>query len=241
MLRRLLLVLCLMPLLTQAQDEQPLESAEPLWSGRGTLGYTSTSGNTDSENLNASLQVGREKLKWKHSLLIEAIQAEADNQKSADSWTILERSEYRLGEKSYSFGQARYQEDAFSGYDYQGSIAAGVGSRFVETDTQLLDLSVGAGYRRLKESGSGETESGPILTSDLKYEYKFSESATFSQVALIEAGDDNTYLQSETALITRISGALASKISYIIKHNTDVPDGVEKTDEIITISLVYDF
>jgi putative salt-induced outer membrane protein len=239
MIRKFLPALCLLPLLIQAADET--DTSEGVWAGRGALGYTSTSGNTDSENLNASLQGSYEKLKWKHSLLFETIRSEADNEVSADSWTIIGRSEYSLSEKSYAFGQARYQEDEFSGFDYQGSAVAGVGSRFIDTDTQLLDLSVGAGYSQFKETETGDTVDGAIITSDLKYEYRISENATFSEVALVEAGADNTYFQSETALLTTISGNLSSKISYLIKHNTDVPDDVEETDEIISVSLVYDF
>ena len=79
------------------------------------------------------------------------------------------------------------------------------------------------------------------MSSDLIYAYKISETATFRETALIEVGEDNTFLQSETALSTQINGTLSAKISYLVKHNTDVPADVEETDEIVTISLVYGF
>jgi putative salt-induced outer membrane protein len=236
---RFLALLLLLPMLAQSAEET--DTSNGVWSGKGTLGYTSTSGNTDSENLNASLQIGYQIARWKHSLLLEIIRAENDNDKSADSKSILERSEYSLGEKSYVFGQARYEDDKFSGYDYQASIVAGLGTRVIDDETQLLDLSAGAGYRQSKESESGDTEDGPIASSDLKYEYHFNENATFSETALVEAGSDNTYMQSETALLTRINGNLYSKISYLVKHNTDVPDDTDKTDTVTSVSLVYEF
>lgn len=239
MTTRFLMILLLLPMLAQGADET--DTSNGVWSGKGTLGYTSTSGNTDSTNLNADLQIGYEKLRWKHSLQVAVIRAETDNDKSADSKSARERTEYSLSEKSYTFGQARYEDDKFSGYDYQTSIVAGVGTRFIDNETQLLDLSVGAGYRKSKESESGDTEDGIIGTSDLKYEYYFNESATFSETALVEIGSDNTYMQSETALITKISGNLYSKISYLVKHNTDVPDDTDKTDTVTSISLVYEF
>jgi len=232
-------ILLLLPMVTQAADE--IDTSNGVWSGKGALGYTSTSGNTDSTNLNANLQVGYEILRWKHSLQVAVIWAETDSDKSADSKSVRERTEYSLGEKSYTFGQARYEDDKFSGYDYQASIVAGFGSRFIDNETQLLDLSVGAGYRQSKEDESGDTEGGIIATTDLKYEYRFNENATFSETALIETGSDNTYMESETALINRINGNLYSKISYLVKHNTDVPDDTDKTDTITSISLVYEF
>ena len=81
MLPRLLAALCLLTTLGVAAQEQA-EDAK-IWSGEGALGYTSSSGNTDSTNLNASLNVAREIMRWKHSLAVEAIQNETDGDKSA--------------------------------------------------------------------------------------------------------------------------------------------------------------
>ena len=239
MFKKFLLVLCLLPNLALAADDQP--SDEKVWSGEGAFGFTSSSGNTETENLNAALKFARQTMQWKHSLALEAIRNETDNVTSADRWSIKGRSEYALSEKSYSFGQARYEEDEFSGYSEQASLVVGLGSRFIENDKHLLDLSAGVGYRNLKVSDTDVTEDGGILTSDLIYEYKISESTTFIEIALIEAGDNNTFFQSETALRSQISGSLSSQISYLVKHNSDVPVGTEKTDKIISISLVYGF
>ena len=239
MLERLLLILLLMaPIPLAAQDQAEQSGA---WSGEGALGYTSSSGNTDSENLNAGLQIARQHNKWKHSVALEAIRSETDDEESADRWSLKERSEYSLSEKSYAFGQARYEEDEFSGYDYQGSLTVGLGSRFIETDSHLLDLSAGLGYRRIKDSESGESDEDTIVSSDLLYEYTISESAILSQALLVEAGEDNTHVESETALRSKINDSLSSRISYLVKYNSDVPEGIEKTDEIVAVSLVYGF
>jgi putative salt-induced outer membrane protein len=230
----------MLPVLSIATAQDPQSNAGE-WSGEGALGFTSTSGNTDSENLNASLKASLQKMKWKHSASIEAIRNETDNETSADWWAVRGRSEYSLSEKSYSFGQARYEEDKFSGYEYQGSISFGLGSRFIDNGAHLLDLSAGVGYRSIKDNESGETTDEGILNADLKYQYKISESSTFSELAFIESGEENTYAQSETALTSVISGKLSSKISYLVKHNSDVPPDIEKTDKIFSISLVYGF
>jgi hypothetical protein len=88
------------------------------------------------------------------------------------------------------------------------------------------------GYRNLEVSDTGDTEDGGIVTSDLVYEYKISESTTFIEIALIEAGDDNTFFQSETALRSQISGSLSSQISYLVKHNSEVPADTEKPTKL---------
>lgn len=239
MLKRLLPAVFMLPLLLNAAENT--ESDETVWKGEGELGYTATSGNTDSENLNASLGVSRQANNWKHAASIKSIRNETDDVTSADSKVLKGRSEYQLNEKSYAFGQLRHEEDEFSGYDQQTSIAFGVGSRFLENEQHLLDLSVGLGYRSSEESDTGDDTDDAILTANLNYQYKISESATLGETILVESGDENTYSESETSLKAKIDGNLATKISYLVKHNSDVPDGTDKTDEIVTVSLVYAF
>lgn len=239
MLKRLLLALCLFPMTLNAADEVAAEPSS--WKGEGELGYTSTSGNTDSTNLNASLAISREQGLWKHAASIKAIRNEVDDETSADSKVLKLRSERSIGEKAYLFGKFRYEEDEFSGYDSQSAISVGAGSRFIENETHLLDASAGVGYRSLEASDTGDTEEDAIVTADLHYVYKISETATFSETILVESGDENTYTEADTALKTQINGNLSAKISYLIKRNSDVPDGTDKQDEILTLSLVYGF
>ena len=52
----------------------------------------------------------------------------------------------------------RHEEDDFGGYAEQTSLVVGLGSRFIENDKHLLDLSAGVGYRSLEDSDSGDTE-----------------------------------------------------------------------------------
>jgi putative salt-induced outer membrane protein len=37
-----------------------------------------------------------------------------------------------------------------------------------------------------------------------------------------------------------IAGALGLRVGYQVRHNTDVPDGVEKTDTLTTVGLLYE-
>jgi putative salt-induced outer membrane protein len=211
------------------------------WKGEGELGYSSTSGNSDSENLNASLGLTREANNWKHSVALESLQAKTDGETSVDRFDFRGRSEYGLGENSYVYGQLRYEDDEFSGYDYQASATVGAGSRLLATDSHRLDASAGVGVRRVKSTDDGKTDDEGIIGANLSYEYVISESASLTERLLIESGDQNTYSESETALKTRIKGALAAKISYLVKHNSEVPPGIENTDRLVTVSLVYGF
>lgn len=238
MLRKLLLIVCFIPLISNAANEAESPTG---WKGEGGLGFTSTSGNTESETLTANLGVSNEVDQWKHSAALKTIQAETDDVDSADSLQLNARSEYKISEKSYLFGQLRYEDDEFSGYDYQTSLAFGIGSRFIETEQHLLDLYIGLGTRSLKDAETGDSEEDAIVTAGLLYEYKISETATFNQSFYIEEGDENTHTESETSLKLKIDGNLSAKVAYLVKRNSEVPAGVDKSDELTTIALVYGF
>lgn len=239
MTKNLILLVLLLPLAVHAAEDA--DDNAGAWSGEGALGFTSTSGNTDSENLNASLKIGRQHDRWKHAASIESIRNEVDDDVSADRNVVKLRSEYGLGEKSYLYGQLRYEDDEFSGYESQTAVSFGAGSRLLDNGRHRLDVSAGIGYRRLEESDTGDEDESAIVTGDLVYEYDISESAILKEAILVESGEENTYSESETALKMKINGNLAAKVGYLVKHNSDVPAGTDKTDRVTTVSLVYSF
>ncbi len=58
---------------------------------------------------------------------------------------------------------------------------------------------------------------------------------------MVEVGDKNHYTESTSAIKAKIRGSLALVASYVIKNNSDVPVGIEKTDRYTAISLEYGF
>ncbi len=67
------------------------------------------------------------------------------------------------------------------------------------------------------------------------------ETAEFRQDLTVEAGGENTYTQSVTAISAKLLGELALVASYTIKNNSDVPPLTEKTDTYTALSLEYLF
>jgi len=226
-----------LPTLVNAADEPGNNE----WKGEGELGFTQTSGNTESKSLNAKLGVVKKHHKWTHKANLEALQASINGTESTNRTIADARTEYEFGKKTYTFAGLRYEEDKFSGYDYQSSVSLGFGNQFLKNDNYELDASLGLGYRRLKDTATSVVSGDGIITGNLNYLYKISKYATFKEKILIEAGDANTYTEAETSLKMKINGNLASKIAYTIKQNSTVPAGTKKTDTVTTIALVYGF
>jgi hypothetical protein len=59
--------------------------------------------------------------------------------------------------------------------------------------------------------------------------------------AVRDAGRDNTYARSDLGLQVEMTDALALKAGYEVRHNTDTAPGIERTDSLTTLNLVYGF
>jgi putative salt-induced outer membrane protein len=210
------------------------------WSGKVYLGYLATSGNSETSSLDAGFEVGYTAGKWLHVLDGQAINSTEDNVTSAESYDVGFKSERNLTEPNFLFGQVRWRENRFSGYDTQVSEVAGYGRRLIDLEAHKLNAEIGVGARQSKLQ-DGTDESKTIISGAFDYTWEFSESAKFTQKFNIEHGTENTYMDSVTAISAGLSGTLALVASYTIKSNTDVPALTEKTDTYTALSLEYAF
>ena len=226
------------PFLATAQD-QPAED-EDGWSGKATLGYLATSGNTENSTLNSGLEVGFATGAWAHAVTAAAITASENEVTTAEAYDLGWKTERELTEKSYLFGRLNWRKDNFGAYDTQFSQTLGYGRRIIDNDVHKLNAEVGAGARQ-SEFQDGTKENETILRGGAFYTWQFSETANFQQDLTIEAGDENTNLVSFSAVSAKLLGDLALVASFTVKHNTEVPPLTEKTDTYTALSLEYAF
>lgn len=216
------------------------ETAEVVWNGEAELGIVNTTGNTETENLNARGTVVNERRQWRHSGTIQFVRAADQDETTARRFALQAKTDYKFTERSYIFGVVTYEDDRFSGYDYQASVAAGYGRKLITRDNLALEGEIGPGVRRSKPD-AGDAEDEGIVRAALNLNWMVSEAVTFAASLSVEAGEDITITQSETALKSQIAGNLASKISYNVRHASEVPVDTEKTDTTLAVTLVYSF
>ena len=220
-------------------DEESEEEKGP-WSGKASMGYLATSGNTENSNLNAAFEIAYEADQWKHSFNALAINASENEETTSEAYEWAAKSERSFSEHDYLFGQLHWRKDRFSSYESQFSQTAGYGRRLLNSDRHKLDAEIGAGARQ-SELIDGTSQDEFILRGAMKYKFAISDNAEFRQSVAVEAGDENTYLESITAVSASLIGNLALVASYTVKHNTDVLPGLEKTDTYSALSLEYLF
>jgi putative salt-induced outer membrane protein len=226
-----------LPITALAQDK---EEPEGPWSGKASVGYLATSGNTDNSTLNSAFEVGYTVDKWAHLFTASAINATENDVTTAEAYDAGWKSERRITDHDFLFVRLDWRKDRFGGFDTQFSQTVGYGRRLIDMDSHKLNAELGIGARQ-SEAQDGTSDSETILRGGLDYRWKLSETAEFRQDLIVESGGENTYLESVTALKARLLGELALVASYTIKHNTDVPALIEKTDTYTALALEYAF
>ena len=80
-----------------------------------------------------------------------------------------------------------------------------------------------------------------MLRGFADYQHQFTDNAKFFNTLLVEAGSDNTFASNEFGIAVAMNEKLALKAGFDVRHNTDVGPGIEKTDRLTKVNLVYNF
>lgn len=232
----LILVVACVPLSLFAEET---EEQSP-WSGKATLGYLATSGNTENSTLNSGFEVTYTTGKWTHLAEAFAINASENKMTSAEAYELGWKSERKLTEHDFLFARLHWRKDRFGGYATQFSQSLGYGRKLIDNASHKLNAELGIGARQ-SELQMGGKEDETIFRGGMYYRWQFSDTAQFRQDLTVEAGQKNSYSESMTAVSARLMGDLALVASYTIKHNSDVPPLTGKTDTYTALALEYSF
>lgn len=217
------------------------EAAEPAsWDGNVDLGYLATSGNSETESLNFATTASRSFGVWTHNFELQAINSSDSGTRSTERYLGRYQLDRDLTERSFLFGRLEYEHDRFGGVLDRTELTGGYGYRFLTGPTHLLDGEFGLGFSDLEFSDLSTTDQ-TTLSAKGSYTWNISDTSVLTQTLRYDAGEDNDYLESETALSVTIIGSLAVKFSYLIKSNSDVPVGTEETDTYTSVALSYSF
>lgn len=211
------------------------------WTGSGELGLVLARGNTDTETLNAELNLDYEEDEWSNATRVSYLRSESDGDLEANRFVFRNNTDYSLTEASYITGVVRYDWDEFSSFEFQTSLAVGYGRKLLDSERQALSIEAGPGVRHSEVRDTGETETELIGRLGADYRLTISETSELTNVTLVETGRANTFLENETSLTVAINDSLALKTGLSVRHNTEVEPGRDKTDYLTTVNLVYSF
>jgi putative salt-induced outer membrane protein len=210
------------------------------WTGEAELGFISTSGNTETDTINAKAKIRSEYDKWRHSGEISAYNNSDETGTTAEKYELKIQSDYKFREFEYVFALFTYEDDRFSGYNFRINESVGYGRRVLHENNMTLDLEIGPGARQ-SELDNGNSENELTLRGAAKYNWSISKTSRLSEDLSIDAGEDVTVSKSVTALSSKINGSLAMKIAYTVKRTSSVPPGFKKNDTETVVTLVYSY
>jgi len=233
-------------IMSAAHAEDAVE--EGRWSGDVTLGYLSTTGNTEDTTADLDFKVALTVKPWGHSFKARAYGASTNEVTTAESYKAGWKSTYDFDDRNYSFGALDWNKDRFSGYTRQTFATIGYGRRILNNETFELNAEVGVGYAKQRTAEvvgpplvPAVSEDGAAGTLGGNFLWNISETAAFEQTLYIFTASDNTFWESVSKLKASLVGNLGLSLSYTVKQNTDVPPGTDKTDTLTSIGLTYAF
>jgi len=210
------------------------------WKGEAELGMVLTDGNTETQNISAKMDLNDEQKSWRHNIHAEALNSSADDVRSAEKYILSGKTSYKFNAFDSTFLVGTYDDDRFTGFDYQVSLAVGYGRRLINTDDQTLDVEIGPGYR-INELDNGDSVDEGMIRIGAQYVLALSKTSHFQQTLTSEIGEEITISKSVSSVKAQVNGSLAMKASLTIKNTSEVPAGTKETDTETTLTLVYAF
>ena len=219
----------------------------------GEFGFIFATGNTETTSASAGLTLKQELEKWSNEFAFnglykqdqvtvgEGADAEDVDQTTAQKIFASGQGNYKLDNPDHRiFVFGSYEDDRFSNFKSQSTVAVGWNQKVWENETSSFDYSIGPGYS-FAETQAGEDFDSAILRGAFNFTRTISETSKFTQTFSTEIGADNTKSRAESALTAQIAGALSMKLSIRLDHNSDVADDLENLDTETAVTLVYSF
>lgn len=253
-----------------AQDDikDTVTSAFDGWSGTASLGATSSSGNSESSNINGSIRLGKTVGKWEHLVfgtifkgtssivIVERDQngdpilgddgrpqrtiVKGDN---SDRLALGYQPKFYYSPKTYFFGILDWEQDEPANIDTATRQIIGVGHRFYSTPAGFLTAEVGFG-NKTTDLVLGDDVNGGVGYLGLNFLSRVNENVTFNADLRSDFGSDNTFVEIGLGVAFKVSEKLAFKISHFSRSNSDLSSGDNplnsNSDSVTSMNLVID-
>lgn len=224
------------------------------WTGQGQAGIVLARGTLDTTTANAKLDATDSIGDWKYLAHLAFLYGESGKVSSAQRLEGSWETDYNYSKRMFVFGSVNGEDDHFDGFVYQATLAAGVGYKFIDSDTTKLTGSVGIGYRRLQtetlaaadangfvERTPGPSSSDGVGTAGLDYAQQLTKTTKLTDKLLIQSGGLNTSVANDFAVAVNMTQTLALSVGYGVRYNSQPPAGTKSTDQLFTVNVVYSF
>jgi putative salt-induced outer membrane protein len=229
--------------------------AEKIWSGETSVGGTLQSGKSDTATANVDARVVHRAAPWTHIGRLDFDYGSADDQTKTYRARLTGRIRRDLTERLYFLGQLDYENDRFSGFEYQTTESVGLGYRVFDLPDFTLDVEGGPALRQSKVEETGAIDHEVLARLGLNLDWSISDTARFTNETTVFASKDAVDIESVSgafvpdssesknlsALELRIIGDLTARLSFELRYRSDPPPGGVSTTTITKFGIVHRF
>ncbi len=164
---------------------------------------------------------------------------------------------FKFNPRSYVVAAGRYDHDDFAPNRWQEVVSIGFGYILFKTGRSELSFEAGPGYKRYQPqtfTTVNDSVTPPIVTTVIpprqneaigrglaNYKLAITDSVSLQETLLAEVGGEDKYYQNDIGLAVAMTKALALKIAYENRYNSNIVPGTRHLDSLFTTNLVYSF
>ncbi len=233
------------------------------WSGSAGLGLLVTTGNSETDNFNASLNLSKQQGVWRHSAFGSAFRAESNDERTANRYDLGYKLDRNFSDTLYGFGRLRFDTDDFGNIDSRLTGVVGVGKHFFDDGKQAFSAEIGLGVTDItfiNEDADGlpleegavdanglplvipEDDGGAVLYGSARYSNVLNERVTFNSIFSFEAADVNTLTVWDNSLNIGLSDRVSLALGILTRNNSDIEGALgENTDTATRVSIAIGF
>ncbi len=226
-------------------DEKANENSP--WDGSNAqVGLTANSGNTQTTDINTGLNVNYAKHKWKNVFNFTTQIQKNGGETSKEKYFAQNQTNFNFGDSynQFIFLNANTTMDKQSPYTYQIVGAAGYGLDLIDKEKFKWSIQAGPGFRTNKNRSTNTSEDKYATTAQTMLDWKMSKNVDLNEALNAIWGQPSNYYKSVTGFTNKITGNIATSVSFTVEHYDKIPPGsknTHKTDTTTAISIVYNF
>jgi putative salt-induced outer membrane protein len=210
------------------------------WTGEGEAGASLTTGTSNNKTVALGIHLNKEDLEWRHKFTGLANYQRSNDVTAAENYLASYEGNYKFTPRLYAFGLLQWEQDRFAGFASRFSESVGAGYTIIDRPMFNWQISLGPALRQTKLI-THEAQGDVSAHVDTVFVWNISASTMFNEeLGTYLGGSDNTY-SSTTSLTTKIMGDLSTRASFNIITESHPPIGIDNTNTITRLTLVYSF